>query len=226
MIKTKIKKAIALAWITAIAATSALGGALNTYAATQIGTGSVTGTSAFDTAILWDGTYTANSASGSVSNIIVTATVLPTLNMTISTGSIDLGTLVPNVESTWTVGIEIWTNATNGVSITARSWSGGLTNTASGAIQINDLDADGESYKFSSLTGAIDSSITWFSSQSYAAVEVNDNATENSVYTSNKPEKDDAANYDLVFTVGATATSETPAWDYQDNITFTVTGNF
>jgi hypothetical protein len=54
MIKTKIKKAIALAGITTIAATSALGGALNTYAASQIGTGSVTGTSAFDSAILWN----------------------------------------------------------------------------------------------------------------------------------------------------------------------------
>jgi hypothetical protein len=42
---------------------------------------------------MWDGTYTDDSASGSVSNIIVTATVLPVLNMVISTGAIDLGTL-------------------------------------------------------------------------------------------------------------------------------------
>jgi len=121
MIKTKIKKAIALAGIATIAATSALGGAINTYAASQIGTGSVTGTSSFDSSIMWDGTYTANSASGSVSNVIVTAEVLPTLNMTVSTGAIDLGTLVANVQSNGSLGIEIGTNAANGVTITARS---------------------------------------------------------------------------------------------------------
>ena len=229
MIKTKIKKAIALAGITTIAATSALGGALNTYAATQIGTGSVTGTSAFDTAIMWDGTYTANSASGSVSNIIVTATVLPVLNMVISTGAIDLGTLTAWVESTGSLGIEVGTNAANGVTITARSGSGGLTNTSDNTIQINNLTTDwvADSYTFASTAGTHDSTVSGYTQSSdYAAVEVNDNTIENTIYSTNKPEQDDATNDDVTFVVAATPNIQTSAWDYQDNITFTVTGNF
>lgn len=229
MIKTKIKKAIALAGITAIAATSALGGALNTYAATQIGTGSVTGTSAFDTAIMWDGTYTANSASGSVSNVIVTATVLPVLNMVISTGAIDLGTLTAWTTSTGSLGIEVGTNAANGVTITARSGSGGLTNTSDNTIQINDLTTDwvADSYTFAATAGTHDSTVSGYTQSSdYAAVEVDSNATENTIYSTNKPEQDDATNADVTFEVAATPNIQTSAWDYQDNITFTVTGNF
>lgn len=227
MIKTKIKKAIALAGITTIAATSALGGAINTYAATQIGTGSVSATTAFDAAIMWNDTYTAASASGSVSDIIVTATVLPTLNMTVSTGAIDLGTLVASVESNGSLGIEIGTNAANGVTITARSGSGGLTNTSDNSVQINDLNADGESYTFAATAGAHDSGIAGFvQSSDVAAIEVNDNSTEHVIYSTNKGEKDDAINADVAFTVAATATAETEAGSYEDKITFTVTGNF
>jgi len=229
MIKTKIKKAIALAGITTIAATSALGGALNTYAASQIGTGSVTGTSAFDSAILWNWTYTDNSASGSVSDVIVTATVLPVLNMVISTGAIDLGTLNAWVESTGSLWIEVGTNAANGVTITARSWSGGLTNTSDNAIQINDLTDDwvADSYTFAATAWANDSTVSGYTQSSdYAAVEVDNNTTENTIYSTNKPEQDDNTNADVTFVVAATPNIQTAAWDYQDKITFTVTGNF
>jgi hypothetical protein len=124
MIKTKIKKAIALAGIASIAAASSLGGVLNnTFAASQIGTGSVTGQPAFDSAITWDDLFP-GSASGSVDNIVITAKVLPTLTMEVSTGAIDLGDLVANVASTGSLFIEIGTNAKAGVTITARSGSG------------------------------------------------------------------------------------------------------
>ncbi len=226
MIKTKIKKAMAVTGISAI--TIATLGA-SAFAAQQIGTGSVTWTTSFDSPINWDWTYgnTAN-ASGSVANILVTASVDPTLNMEISTGTLNLGTLVAWTESTGSVNIEIGTNAANWASITARSQSGWLTNTSDNSIQINDLTADGvaESYKFYSQTWATaDSTVTWFSQTANANTEVDDNTTEHVIYTSNKPQAKDWVN-DVVFTVWATANAQTPAGNYEDHITFTVTGNF
>jgi len=222
MINTKIKKAAAIAAITALTMTSA-------YAATQIGTGSVTGDSSFDSPINWDETYgwTAN-ASGSVSNILVKATVEPSLNMEISTWTIDLGLLAAGVESSWSLDLEIGTNAANGASITARSQSGGLTNTSDNNIQINDLTADGvaESYKFASaIDAAADSTVSGFTQTANLDTEVDDNTTEHVVYDSNKPQATDGVN-DVKFTVKATTDAQTPAWNYEDHITFTVTGNF
>ena len=230
MIKTKIKKALAVAWITAIIA-SAIGAAgLATSYATQIGTGSVTGTSAFDSPIDWDDTFGGGSnATGSVSDILVKATVDPTLNMEISAEEIDLGTLAAGVESTGSLNIEIGTNAADGVSITARSQSGGLTNTTDNAIQINSDATDGiagESYRFASaLDAADDSSYTTFTSTAALDADVADNTTEHTVYTSNKPEATNGVN-DILFTVKATSQAETAAGLYEDRITFTVTGNF
>jgi len=180
---------------------------------------------------MWDDSFP-GTASGAVSNVIVTATVLPTLNMTVSTGSIDLGTLVAGTPSNGSLGIEIGTNASNGVTITARSGSGGLTNTASGAYKIQDnTDAfdDGvdESYTFAATAGAHDSNTTGFvQSSNYAAVEVNNNTAEHTIYSTNKGEADNAGAADVVFTVEATTVAETVAGDYEDNVTFTVTGNF
>jgi len=224
MIKTKIKKAAALAGILAITSAS-----LGTAFATQIGTGSVTGDSSFDAPINWDDTYgNAGNASGSVSNILVKATVEPTLNMEISTGTLDLGTLVAGTESSASLEIEIGTNAADGVSITARSQSGGLTNTSDNSIQINDLTADGvaESYKFASaIDAAADSSVSGFTQDANLDTEVDDNTTEHTIYTSNKAQAKDGVN-DLTFTVKATTDAQTPAGNYEDHVTFTVTGNF
>jgi len=222
MINTKIKKAAAIAAITALTMTSA-------YAATQIGTGSVTGDSSFDSPINWDETFggTAN-ASGSVSNILVKAVVEPSLNMEISDSEINLGTLTPGVEASGDLDLEIGTNAANGASITARSQSGGLTNTSDTSIQINDLTADGvaESYKFASaIDAAADSTVSGFSQDADLDTEVDDNTTEHTVYTSNKPQATDGVN-DVKFTVKATSDAQTPAGNYEDHITFTVTGNF
>ena len=89
MTKTKIQKAIAIASVATIAATSSLGGVLNNTFAAVIGTGSVAGTSSFDSSVNWDDTFP-GTATGVVSGIVVTAQVLPTLNMVLSTGSIDL----------------------------------------------------------------------------------------------------------------------------------------
>ncbi len=197
--------------------------------AIQIGTGSVVGDPTFDSPINWDGTFgwTAN-ASGSVSNILVTATVQPYLNMTISTGIINLGTLTPNTPSTGSLFIEIWTNAANGVTVTARSQSWWLTNTIDPTIQINNLTTDGlaESYKFLSQTGAApDSALAGFTATANLNVEVNDNTTDHVIYTTNKGEKTQNVD-DILFSVVATIVDETPAGNYEDRITFTVSGNF
>ncbi len=230
MIKTKIKKATAIAGITALMATTlGLAGLATSYAATQIGTGSVDGIGAFDAPIIWDDTFgNNNNATGSVSDILVQATVAPSLNMEISTDVIDLGELVADTESTGSLDLEIGTNAVNGVSITARSQSGGLTNTGDNDIQINSLATDGvvESYKFASaLNAAEDSSITGFSSSAALDADVDNNGDEHTVYTSDKPESTDGIN-DVTFTVKATSDAQTPAGLYEDHITFTVTGNF
>jgi len=224
MIQTKIKKILAFIAVIGFASTN-VG---NVFAATQIGTGSVDGTTTFDSAINWNGTYTANSASGSVSNIKIKAKVQPNLNMTISTGAIDLGVLEAGVASTGSLFLEIGTNAKSGVTITARSQSGGLTNVDDNAIQINDLTTDGvaENYTWASTKNTTDdSSSSAFSASGMSAAEVDDNVTEHTVYTTNKPEATNGIN-DVEFVVSATTTAETPAGDYEDYVTFTVTGNF
>ena len=230
MIKTKRKKAAAIAGITALTATTlGLAGFATSYAATQVGTGSVDGTTAFDAPIIWDDTFGGtNNATGSVADILVQATVAPSLNMLISTDTINLGLLDAGIESTGNLDLEIGTNAVNGVSITARSQSGGLTNTGDNAIQINSLATDGvvESYRFASVINAVeDSSITGFTSSAALDSDIDNNGDEHTVYTSDKPESTDGIN-DVTFTVKATSDAQTPAGSYEDHITFTVTGNF
>lgn len=223
MTKTKIKKVIALAWITALVAANIGSSAF----ATVIGSTSINGTSTWT--VDWNDTFTTASATGSISGVIVTAQVLPTLNMTISTGAIDLGVLVGGVESAWSLDIEVGTNAANGVTITARSGSGGLTNTSDNSIQINELTTDGiaESYTFASTANAIDSTVSGFAnSGDLAALEINNNTVENTIYSTNKPEPDLSAVQDVTFTVATTSSAQTPAGNYQDSITFTITGNF
>ena len=223
MIKTKIKKAIAIASIAALAATT-LG---STFAA-DIGTASIDGGATSN--VVWDDTFgNMANATGSVNNVIVTAQILPTLNMVVSTGVIDLGILTAGIESNDSLDIEVGTNAANGVTITARSGSGWLTNTSDNTLQINDLVVDGiaESYTFTSATGAIDSTITGFESTvALTTTEVNENTSEHAIYSTNKPEQDDGAAADVTFTVAATSNAQTAAGNYEDTITFTVTGNF
>jgi len=229
MTKTKIQKVMAVVALAAI--TVANFSAVS--AATQIGTGSVTGSGAFDTAIMWDDNFP-GTASGAVANVKIKARVNPTLNMSISVEEIDLGVLAAGVASTGSLFLEIGTNAKSGVSITARSQSGGLTNTGDAAIQINDLVADGlaESYTWeSAINGTDDSSSPAFAAENTTgdglntAVEINENATEYNVYTTNKGEATNLED-DVEFIVSAQAEAETPAGDYEDYVTFTVTGNF
>lgn len=222
MIKTQIQKVFAVVALLAIATSN-----FAIVSATQIGTGSVTGTGGFDTAINWDDNFP-GTASGAVTDIVIKARVNPSLNMEISAEEIDLGTLTSGVASTGSLFIEIGTNAVSGVSITARSQSGGLTNTASGSIQINDLVTDGlgESYTWTSTPNATDDSSTaTFAATGLTELEINENTTEHTVYSTNAPEGTNLVD-DVEFIVSAQSEAETPAGDYEDRVTFTVTGNF
>lgn len=223
MLKTKIQKAIALASIAGIAATT-----LGTAYAATIGTGSVTGTGAFNSNIVWNDVFP-GSATGSVSGIVVRAQVLPTLNMTLSTSEINLGTLIGGVTASGTLDIEVGTNAADGITITARSGSGGLTDITDNAVKINNLVADGiaESYTFASTANAIDSTVSGFTTTgNLATTQVNNNSTEHVIYNTNKPEAFNNTVKDVTFRVSATTDAQTPAGTYRDTITFTVTGRF
>lgn len=223
MLKTKIKKAIAIASIAGIAATN-----LASVYAANIGTAGVSGTGAFDSNVVWNDLFP-GTATGTVSGIMVKAQVLPTLNMTLSASEIDLGTLIWGTPSTGNINIEVGTNAANWVTITARSGSGWLTNVDNNAIQINNLATDGiaESYTFASTANAIDSTIAGFTTTGdLTSTQINNNSTEHVIYSTNKPERFNTAVQDLTFTVAATSDAQTQAGSYEDTITFTVTGNF
>lgn len=220
MTKTNTKKILAIL-------TAAILTINSTYAATQIGTWSVTGTTSFDSAVMWNDLIP-GSATGTVSGIVVTANVLPTLNMVISTGAINLGTLNAAAYSTGSLSIEVGTNASNWVTVTAKSGTGWLRSAANGSI-INSLTADGlaESYKFSSaLQAASDSSVAGYTQTANLNTEVSDNTTSHTLYTTNKPESSSGVN-DLTFYVSAKIDEQTPAGtDYQDTVTITVVWNF
>jgi len=222
MTKTKIQKVLAVIALATLA--------FSNVSASTIGTGSVVGDTSFDTIINWDDTFP-GTASGSVSDIKIKARVNPVLNMAISLAEIDLGVLTAGVASAGSLNLEIGTNAVSGVTITARSQSGGLTNLADDTVQINDQTTDGvaENYTWGStaLTGAASDSSAGaaFTATGLTTLEINDDTTEHTVYSSNSTEATSGVD-DVEFTVSATATAETPAGDYQDCVTFTVTGNF
>jgi hypothetical protein len=214
--------------LSGVIATGMMVSAVSSYA-TNIGTGSVQGSGALTAPVVWNDTYTSNSATGVINGLSVTARVAPVLNMIISgSGVIALGELTPNVASTGSVNIEIGTNAVNGASVTARSTNAGLQNASNAAVYINNLTADevAESYKFlSSIVAAPDSSYSSFAQAATLNTEVNNNTTNHILYTSNKPQRLNNVD-DFSFSVTAQTTDETPAGNYSDVVVVTVSGNF
>ena len=202
-------------------------GTIGSLYASQIGTGTVVGSGGLTTSILWNDTLIWSSASGTINGIVVTARVLPTLNMTISgSGTMALGNLVSTSASTGSVQIEIGTNAVNGASVTATSTNGGLQNISSGAIMLNSLSTDGfaDSYKFISSLGTADSTAPGFTQSGSVNTEVN-NTTAVTLYTCNKQQPLTAVD-DFTFSITAQPNGQTPAGDYQDIVKITVSGNF
>ena len=200
------------------------------FAATNIGTGTVSGSGGLTTNVVWDDNFP-GMATGSVNGLVVQARVLPVLNMTISgSGVIDLGTLTSADYSSGSVSVELGTNAVNGAGVTVRSTNGGLQNVSNSSVYINNLTTDevADSYKFSAtVNGTDDSSYAAFaqSSSITSGVEVADNTTNHVLYSSNKPQKLDQVD-DVVFTVSAKPDIETPAGNYRDVVVVTVSGNF
>lgn len=207
---------------------------VNVNAAIQVGTGSVVWTWAFDTSIMWDETYSWSwSASGSINWIVVKAKIEPQIDMSISAHEINLGVLTSATASTGALDLEVWTNAVNWLLVTVRSNSGWLQNTSSWAIKLNNVPANPyqSNYNFKSTNQnswwAVDSTISGFAvSTTLTTTEVLDNTTEHVLYQTNKPEDFDNATKDFVFEVSATPNSMAPAWNYEDILTFTITGNF
>lgn len=198
------------------------------HAATNIGTGSVVGSGALDTSVVWDDNFP-GVATGAVNGLLVTAKVQPTLNMVISgSGTIALGTLASTAYSSGSVNVEIGTNAANGASVTARSTNGGLKNASDPTVFINSLTTDevADSYKFvSAIAATEDSSYSSFSQSASLNTEVSDNTTAHTLYTSNKPQALNGVD-DVTFTVSAQPDAQTPAGNYSDVVVLTVTGNF
>lgn len=199
------------------------------YAATNIGTGSVVGSGALTSSVVWNDTFP-GTATGVVNGLVVKAKVKPSLNMVISgSGVIDLGYLDPTAYSSGSVNIEIGTNAANGASVTAKSTNAGLKNVSDPTQFINSLTADGlaDSYQYSSAAvAAPDSAFGTFTQSFMAATEVNNTTTAHPIYTSNKPQALSVGTDDFSFTVAAKPDAQTPAGDYNDTVVLTITGNF
>jgi hypothetical protein len=221
MTKTKTQKALAFI---GVIATLAFGAQAQ---AAVIGTGTVTGSPALNSSVTWNDVIP-GTATGIINGITINARVLPILNMVISSGSIELGTLNNSTYVTGSVDIELGTNAKNGASVTAKSSSGGLYSAAATST-INNLTADGvaESYLFSStLSGGTDSSIAGFTQTPLNATEVNNNTTNHTIYSSNKAQAS-SGSADVSFNVSAKIDAQTPAGlDYKDVVVITVVGNF
>ena len=202
---------------------------MGSYAATTIGTGSVVGSGALSSAIVWNDTFP-GTATGTINGLVIKARINPILNMVVTgSGVIDLGILSDVAASTGSVSVEIGTNAVNGASVTARSTEGGLKNATNATVFINSLTADevADSYKYlSSIVAADDSSYTSFVQASSLNTEVSDNTTNHILYTSNKPQVLSVGTDDFIFSVAAQPSIETPAGDYSDVVVLTVTGNF
>jgi len=196
----------------------------STFAATDIGDINITGWSS--TNVFWDDALP-GSGSGTSADVTISARVVPTLTMTISTGVIDLGDLSTSNYITGSLDIEIGTNARNWVIVSVISNSGWLTNVDDNAIQVNNLVTDGivESYRFdSSILAAIDSSVAGFGSTANLSTEINSTAS-NVVYSSNKAEADNGVD-DFRFKISSKIDAQTPSGTYGDTVSFVVTWSF
>jgi hypothetical protein len=208
-------------------ALAAVVSSLSSVNASFIGSGTVVSSGALTTNINWNDAFP-GTASGTINGIVIRGRILPVLNMTISwSGVLDLGNLSSTVYTTGSVSIEIGTNAVNGASVTAASTNSGMTNVSSTGNVLNSLSVDGlaDSYRFTSvLTGTGDSSAAGFAQSGAISQEINSSAAV-TIYSSNKPQN--LLNVDdLTFYVSTKPNVQTPAGDYRDVVTVTVTGNF
>ncbi len=195
-------------------------------AATIIGSGSVVGSGGLTSNVTWNDTFP-GIATGTINGLVIKAKIQPTLSMVITgSGVIDLGALSSSTYSTGTVSIEIGTNAVNGAVVTAKSTNSGLQNMSDPSQVLNSLNADGtaDSYRFTSVIGTSDSTITGFTQSAGLSTEVNSTAS-NTLYTSNKPQALTGTD-DFTFSVSAKPNAQSPAGNYADVVQVNVVGTF
>ena len=190
--------------------------------AVQIGTGSVVGGSAFPINSTWIGGTadpTGSTASGNTT-VAVTATVAPTLVMDLDAATLALGTLNTDGVTYKTAGLTVTgaTNSINGMNVAigslGLSYSGQTIGTYRSA---GNFTADAtDRYRISTAAVPNFSATTAIGTDS-AEVLVTQN-----VYTSASPVAPTAT----LVTIGAVAGITTPAGNYADTLTFTVTSNF
>ncbi len=174
------------------------------------------------TQIDWNETYPIWDLEWKVENVLVKAKVKPTLDMSISSDVLDFGVLTPGAPVERDLEIEVGTNASNGVVITVQSQKWAMENTD----PANDATI---AYKYSSTNqnvwGALDSNVPGFAVSNTLAETDVDTAV-HTIYETNKAENNDDSVKDLKFGVKVEPTSETPSGEYEDLLTFTITGRF
>lgn len=204
------KKVVALSAVVGLVAMNVA------YAATsQIGTGSITG----------GGTSPINyddvslQASGTLSPITVSATVAPTLDMTISSGSLNLGTLSTSAVSTTSFNVAVSTNSTNGVTVGVTSNTGGLVTGGGDLIgftgSVVAIGAEGYNLTVAGAAATAGAVPTIPSSTVATASNVN-------ILNVTNPTQ----NANVTVSANAAIDALTPAGSYSVVHTFTVTGTF
>lgn len=179
-------------------------------------TGSVTG-GATNTNVEWDGTIP-GTATGSAT-VTVSATVVPTLSMNLSKSSLDFGELTPGTALDQSLDITTTTNAKWGITVSVGS-SGLATGDTANDTYIGTLGRDAavqttpndDSYTITSSTTSGGTALT---AQNVAA-------TQNVLTASNVAQ----SNATTTITLSALSQAKTEAGNYNDTLTFTVTGSF
>lgn len=209
--KTSLKKLVAGASLIALVI-------MNTTYATQIGTGTITGGSTTPINSTWDGvgTPTGTSASGSL-NVLVSAQVIPTLSMTISTGALNFGVLAIGANNQ-SLTVTTATNAKDGLVVAVGS-TGLATGNAATDKHIGTLS------RVSSVatTGTDSYQIGSSTSAGGTALSTTDVAGTQTVLNASDVTE---ANATTTVNLSATIDAQTEAGNYNDTLTFTVTGSF
>lgn len=209
--RTSLKKLVAGASVLALVA-------INSAYATQIGTGTITGGSTTPINSTWDGvsTPTGTTASGSL-DVQVSAQVIPTLTMTISTGALNFGVLAIG-QNDQSLTVTTASNAKDGVVVAVGS--NGLA-TGNGLTDkfIGNLGRVAAVATTGTDTYTIDSTSTkagWVLTTSNVA------GTQTVLNATNVND----ANAVTTVNLHATIDAQTEAGNYNDTLTFTVTGSF
>lgn len=189
-------------------------------------------TISFET-VAWD-LWSAVLVNGTDNQITVSAKVDPVLKFAIQTSSLTFANpLSTTISSSPATGLELGTNAIGGVTVIATSTNWALYDSVSGH-KIDNTQADSlyaaQDYQFEATVGTTDAA-AWTTIAGLAATSVEDTTmgTTNvkTIYTANKPQNFDTAwDYDVDFKLNAKIAESTPAGNYGDTITFTVTWNF